>query len=479
MNSEQNKKSTIKANLVIIGGGGAGMAAALSAIQQGIKDVYILEKRLNIGGNSSLAGGMIFAARDPKDTTKIKPERGNPLAGGPGYPDDVFKETMSFHHYDRVNPRIMRALINKSVGTIPWLNKWLEDYGTDTYRNQGPPGSFGKLMKMFAEKFELGGGRILRHTAAKKILKDKDGKVTGVIAANKEGKEIRINAGAVMIATGGFPGNKKLLKKYFPYYYDDVYYTDTIPIEGDGIQLAQKAGAYLEDYCTLIRENGYSFETGKNTPNRAAMEPFSVWVNGRGERFLDESICRANPSTNALLAQPGKVGFALFDDNLVRIMNERSIPGAPGLDLKKFFKAENQKGKWIKIADTWNEIASWIGTDVKALNETVSEYNSFCDKGHDDVFAKDKDYLMPLREPPFYSIKFRPIMIDTVGPVRVNDRFEVLDKQEKPIPGLYAGGVITAGWQGYDYYLFGSALGLSLNSGRIAGESAVKYLQSV
>jgi fumarate reductase flavoprotein subunit len=464
----------LEANIVVIGGGGGGMAAALTAIGKGATGVIVLEKRFTIGGNSSMAGGMIFAAE-----SHLQKEAGVNISR-----DAVFKETMAFHHYDRVNPRILRAFIDKSADTI----KWIEDKGVAYQSSMGshepkpgpnPPGSFGRVMKLLAEKFKAGGGQILGHTSARRIRRDSNGRISGVVAINKEGDELQINTKSVILATGGFTGNKELLKKYFPFYYDDVYWTDALPLDGDGIQLAEEAGAYLEDYCTLIRETGYSFKTGKTAPNRAGMEPSTIWVNKKGERFVDETTGHNNASTNALLAQPGKIGFALFDDKLIQIIIDRPSPmgAGPGatVNLREYFQSEDKKGEWVKIG-TWDGIADWIGAEAKVLKATVEEYNSFCDKGHDGLFAKDKQYLVPLREPPFYALKFRPLMIDTVGPVRINEHMEVLDKQDKPIPGFYAAGVITSGWVGYDYHLFGSALGYSLNSGRIAGENAVKYI---
>ena len=95
------------------------------------------------------------------------------------------------------------------------------------------------------------------------------------------------------------------------------------------------------------------------------------------------------------------------------------------------------------------------------------------------MFAKDPRYLLPLRTPPFYAIKYGLTIIDTIGPVRINERMEVLDRQDERIPGFYAAGVVTSGWQSDDYcgdHLLGSALSFSINSGRIAGENAAKYV---
>jgi fumarate reductase flavoprotein subunit len=473
----------MEASIVVIGGGGAGLPAALTAVEKGIKDVVLLEKRLASGGNAALAGGFIFAAE-----SRLQKEAGFSLSR-----DDVFKETMSFHHYDLVNPRILRVFINKSAETIDWL----ESYGIlFQFQAPGPHiikdiatamGGFGAKMKILDGKYRDGGGQVLLRTSGKEILLDSKGGVAGVAAAGKEGGELRIKTRSVIIATGGFTGNKELLRGYFPSIYDDVYWTDAIPNLGDGLQLAATAGAALEDYATLIREPCFSFTAKKSLPHRASATPSLLWVNARGERFVDEASCQEHIlSVNALLRQPGKVAYALYDDELVEKMTETDpdkfgLPDAPGGKIPQFretLEAEAKMGEWVAVADSWEELAPWLGAEPATLQATVDEYNSFCDRGYDETFAKEKQYLLPLRHPPYYALKFRPLMIDTAGPVRINERMEVLDKQDSPIPGLYAAGAITSGWQAHDYHLSGSALGYSINSGRIAGENAAAYIAS-
>lgn len=465
----------LEANFVVIGGGGAGIAAALTATELGITNIIVLEKRLNIGGNSSMAGGMLFGVeshfqKEAHDSTTR---------------DDVFRETYAFHHFDRVNPRILRAFINGTAGTI----QWLEDHGVAyAYRNghvmknvNTPFGGFGRAMKTLAEKFKDQGGQIILNTGVQQIMRAPDGKINGIVAKNKSGDEIKIKTGSVMLATGGFTGNKGLLHDYFPYYYDDNYWTDAVANMGDGIKLAGDAGAYLEDYCTIIRENGYCFDKSGKMPNRIHMSQGAVWVNKTGLRYIDETTGHNNASTNALLAQPEKIGFALFDDKLIQAIIDTPNPMATSREkeqtLREILADEAKEGEWCCISNSWTDIANWIGADPVVFKTTIDEYNGYCDKGRDDLFAKDKQALKALRQQPYYAVKFRPLMVDTAGPVRVNENMQVLDKQGKPIPGFFAGGVITSGWQGYDYHLFGSALCYTLTSGRIAGESIAKYLK--
>ena len=495
----------LEANLVIIGGGGAGIAAALTAVERGITSVVVLEKRLATGGCSAMAGGFLFAAESP-------PQK---RAGSGFLRGDAFKETMAFHHYDRVNARILRAFINKSGDTI----RWLEENGIEYVWTEGvhkvhqlrdlskPVGEFGAKLKILTEKCKKGGVQILLRTSVKKILRSPEWKITSVIATDKEGEEVRVNTKSVILTTGGFTGNPEQLRKYCPFYYDeDVYDTGwgaMLSNTGEGIQLAEEAGAGIYDYATLIREpigvprnsqparrstdSGTDASTTLSGLGRLAADPRSVWVNKRGKRFLDETHGYQDECTNAVLWQPGKIAYALYDDKMVERIMEPDPDPSPGLNitpeqhidnLREAFQGAAKNGFLAKVSATWAGIAEWIGADPGVLELTIDEYNSFCDRGYDELFVKDKRYLITLRQPPYYAAKFAPMMIDIAGPAKINEHMEVLDNQDKPIPGLFAAGVIAGGWQGYDYHNFGSALSWALNSGRIAGESAIEYISN-
>ncbi|MDD1750269.1 MAG: FAD-binding protein, partial [Methanothrix sp.] len=193
-------------------------------------------------------------------------------------------------------------------------------------------------------------------------------------------------------------------------------------------------------------------------------------------------------STNAVLQQPGRVSYTLLDEQIKRTTIE-SEPirvaqegyygpeGTDWVDIENDLRQEADKGA-IKISNSWDEIAKWIGANPKTLKATIDEYNLYCDHGHDDLFAKDRRYLLPLRTPPYYALSGRLMVITTQGGIRINHHMEVLDSQGDPIPGLYAGGDVTGGWEPetYNVHLSGSGLGFALNAGRIAGENAAKYI---
>jgi fumarate reductase flavoprotein subunit len=472
---------TLEADMVVIGGGGAGATAALTAIQKGVKKVVLLEKQAELGGTSATAGGFVWGA----DTHLQK------AAGVDTNKDVAFNEHMEFNHYDWVDPKVVRAFIDKTAETM----KWLEDngfrykvegmgmMGADAKYTQFPVDmtgnthNFGRTINKMAEKFTAGGGQILLNTSAEKILRDPDGKIKGVMAKDKNGETIEINTKTVILASGGFTGNNELLYKYFPDYWDtDAYVTLAVKTNtGDGIKLAEDAGAGLNNFATLIKEPATTYFDGVESSYSRMSGSANMWVNKLGKRFQNETW-NGNASVNLLADQPGKIGFALFDDKLVQSITGRLKSQGQDADLKKFYQEQDKKGISVKISNNLDEIAAWIGADSKVLKATVEQYNSFCEQGRDADFGKDTDSLKALLTPPFYAVKIGPLMIDTYGPVRINERMEVLDTKDNSIPGFYAGGAICGQIQGNDYHFFGGALGFAINSGRIAAENAAKYI---
>jgi fumarate reductase flavoprotein subunit len=482
----------MKNDIVVIGGGTSGLAAALTAIENSATDVMVLEKRINYGGNSSMAGGFIFGAesRVQKEEKKIVDR------------DIVFQEALAFAHLDKINLRLIRTLITKSGETIDWLEKqgmqfellpnkehlFIGKFTAYLRQNAGADiMQFSLAMDILANKIKEGGGKFVLRTAAKKILRDNNGEISGVIATTRDGEDINIKCKVVILAPGGFTGNKELLNKYFGY---DNFATAAVPLKGDGIKMAEEAGAYLEDYATLCQHTIHpcfiGLEPVKNQPHYNLLTgPYALWVNAKGERFYDTTITiNIRGINNLFLRQPGKLAYVIVDDKLFQ--NPLNIGSGHGgnvslsvqelLNIKKELQDNAKYGTNVCVADNWDGIAEYIGVSPTTIKATIDEYNLCCDKGHDEIFDKDKKFLVPLRTPPYYAIKLQPGMVEAIGPVRINEHMEVLDKQENVIPGFYAAGAITSGWCGQDYHLGGSNLGFGTTGGRIAGENAVAYL---
>ncbi|HUW64073.1 MAG TPA: FAD-dependent oxidoreductase [Spirochaetia bacterium] len=476
----------IKADVVVVGGGGAGLAAAVTAAEKGAR-VVVLEKRGGPGGNSAFAWGICAAESNVQKRAMIDCSR-----------DYFFKTAMDFAHW-RINSRIVRALVDKSAETIDWLEtKGLEFSCFPLYPNQVPTwhipkGRGAALVKNLVENGKNLGVQLLTGTPAKSILTSPEGGVTGVLAANRDG-ELPISCQAVILATGGYAGNKELLKKYSPYYRDNMGLVG-LPHTGDGLIMAMETGAATEGLGILhtggpATPDNISLKVG--TPPDTfrirlmgiALEPYTVWVNNKGERFIDEAVGRHHyMSSNAVLRQPGSVSYTLFDGAIMETMIDQGLilgmglpEGAQGNKLPGLARELGtvaDKGL-IKMSNSWEEIGDWIGTDGQILKNTVDEYNAACDRGYDQLFTKDRRYLVPLRTPPYYAISCHVSLMGTIGGIKINEKMEVLDKQDKCIRGLYAAGADTGGWESDTYcdVLSGHAFGFAVNSGRIAGENA-------
>jgi len=462
------KHQKLEADLVVVGGGGSGLAAALTAAEKGIKNIIVLEKRGSLGGNTAMASGP-FACESPVQAREyIIADK-----------DALFKHAMDWAHWSRVDPRIFRAFLNKSGDTIRWLEQMGLQFTIRTFfPNQVPrvqhvvKGRGAQLIKALAAQCRERGVTLLLRHGGKKILTSKNKGVIGIVSSG-ENQDIIIETRYIIIATGGFTGNKKLLKKYCPLYFDG-FGNRGVPLMGDGLLMAQEAGAAIEDFVTLLKE-GPRVDLHTWPLMSLERDPVTLWVNCRGERFTDESIgMHPFEAVNPILRQPGKVVYSLLDTSIKEKMAEK----LPGLD--KALEAEVNRGR-VKKARFWKEIAAWIGASPAALQATVAEYNTFCVRGYDALFAKDGRYLLQLIQPPFFAIRCHPHMLDTMGGVRVNERMEVLNTYDEPIRGLYAAGVATSGWESENYCsdLSGSALGFALNSGRIAGESVAAFISGV
>jgi fumarate reductase flavoprotein subunit len=482
----------LKTQIVIIGGGGAGMAAAVAAAEKGIKNIIVLEKRGATGGSSAMALGP-FAA------DSVAQRRQGIIVNK----DELFKKAMNWAHM-KVNARLVRAFIDKSGDTIRWLEEkglYFECQAHSPIDNPMtwhiPRGRGAEIMNALAKDCKRFGVQVLTRTHAKKLLVGKESNVIGVIA-EREGREFTIKAQNTIIATGGYSGNKELLKKYCPSWVDKVQFYG-IPNTGDGLIMAMEIGAATEGLGMVMHSTSLS---PRERPMRAGdafsgvnrsigRQPFTPWVNKRGKRFIDEgAVFYQYEVSNAVVRQPDNLYFSLFDKNILQTMSDQGFimnqpvvqpregPWKPlyvGMDN---WLRTNEENGWVKIADSWDEIADWMGADRKVLKASIAEYNYFCDKGHDDLFAKEQRYLLPLRDPPHYAIRCSTSSPNTVGGIKINENMEVLDLQDNPIRGLYAVGVDTGGWTSDTYCVSmpGTAFGFALNSGRIAGEHSASKL---
>jgi fumarate reductase flavoprotein subunit len=398
---------------VIVIGAGGGLAAAVAAAENGAS-VVVLEKRKVLGGNTAIARGLMAAESPVQQRLKITALK-----------EDIFKTAMAYSHW-KIDAGVVRAFINKSGDTI----RWLEEMGIsfvdvpNYYHNQVPriyhvPRGYGaRLVKALAERAKELGVGVLRETAASRIL-TRDGDVCGVIARSRD-CEVEMEAKSVIIATGGYSGNRQLLKKHSPDYTDDIVVYGA-PNMGDGFIMATAIGAATDGLGNLLFVG--PFFSGSLQVFVVCVESKTIWLNTEGMRFIDESVHFASELGNALNRQPGRISYTLFDETIKRGFIEdglakgihRAFPsGSKVLNLEEHLQKEAAKGT-VKIADTWEGLAEWIGADPQRLGRTVAEYNDGCDRGYDREFYKHRNYLQPLRKAPYYAIRCHQGMHGTTG----------------------------------------------------------------
>jgi succinate dehydrogenase/fumarate reductase flavoprotein subunit len=504
MSSERSVRTeNLEADLVVIGAGGAGMAAAVAALERGRANVMLLEKAGAPGGSTAMAHD-IFAIESPVqkrawfDTSR----------------DEIFNQHMEWTHWT-VDPRIVRTFIDRSADTIGWLEeKGMGFELLPMFPNQAPlirhalKGRGVELCRILRRGAEDLGVTLLNRTRAKKILRAPDGRVTGVVAETREA-EVSIAAKAVVIATGGYGNNKEMLNRYYPFYHETMTYDGPPANTGDGIVMALEIGAATAGLGALNLHGPSSAPRSqaelldiddatdvqgrplKLTLMPLCLEPDTIWVNKDARRYINEGyILQFFAYGHAVARQPEGLSYTLLDSALVQSKEEDGIYNqmAPGwfppdtyitsIPLPGLERELQKPHKVLKVSDSWDDIAAWAGVEPAALRATINEYNAACDRGHDPLFAKARKYLRPLRTPPFYAIQGHVHICDTVGGIKINERMEVLDTDGQPIPGLFAAGVATGGWEAetYDYRLTGHLVGFSINGGRIAGESALEYL---
>jgi fumarate reductase flavoprotein subunit len=479
---------TLNGDLIIVGGGGAGLTAAVTAAESGAK-VMVFEKKPALGGTTQWSGGPMAVE------SRLQQRQYNTLTK-----DDAFRIIMDYNHW-RGNPFLIRAFIDESAETIDWFERlgvvfgepmanWVGSYFTQHVAVK-PKARNAGIMQVLTEKVKEKGVEVFLETKVTGLIKEGD-KVVGIVAQDKTGKTIEARAKAVFVATGGFANNKEWVKKYTGYDLGvnlfPVGPVAMLDLQGDGIQMAWNAGA---DSDTMIIQLQYNVMGAM--PPGATLAPMArqplLWVNSQGKRFIDEGKVINWPfGGNALTRQKDPWAWLIFDGNTKNWFETKGLlngsapllPGDKAVDVDgQFAKANGLGNNNVMMAASLEELAKKTGLDFTALKATVDEYNKFCDQGHDAMFAKEFRYLQPVRTAKFYAIKIVPSYLGALGGVRVNEKMEVLDKaNQKPIPGLYAGGNDVGGLYGdsYDFIMPGGTAGFTFNSGRIAAKNALKYI---
>ncbi len=475
-------------DVVVVGSGASGLTAAVTCAEEGL-DVVLFEKQRSLGGSSNFFYGTFAVESDLQRQRYITYSR-----------DEAFKSIMEYSHW-RANPRLVRAIVDESAGTISWLRQQGVEFVDARINFPDAPltyhvvkGQGAAVVKVLSERAKEKGVDLRTATPVTAIIR-RDGRIVGV-TAETDGRPVEVAARAVVVASGGYAGNRDWIKKYC----DLELGVQVIPVgnvdkTGDGIRMAWEVGAADEGLGVLEL-----FRVGPVGPDFPMMGQLEfipaqpdLWVNQAGERFCDEAIAFSETSAgNANARHKEGYTYSLFDDSIKQLIldkgiergvGEDNLPGTRPLNFDKEFEAALERGTTeVFAASSVEELASKMGVDPAVLRGTVDEYNASCRKGHDDLFAKDPKYLRPLKGPRFYAVKARTICLGSLGGIKINHHMEVIDKKGRVIPGLYAGGFDAGGMYGDSYSIHDSS-GLSsafaANSGRIAGKRIPGYLSSL
>jgi fumarate reductase flavoprotein subunit len=472
-------------DVIVTGAGAAGLSAALTAANGGAK-VILFEKMPTPGGTTNFAEGL-FAAESVLQREHLS---------GPTK-DEAFRDAMKFNHW-RANPDIVRAFIDKSSDTIDWLMSQgveFEPFAPGAMWPQGPrtwhviKGHGAALIKaLVARATENKNISVYYSSPVKKLITDDKNRVVGVVAEDKSGNTMEVKAKAVILSTAGFANNTEWMKKYTGHG-DDVVPVGQMKKMGDGIRMAMEVGAETVNMETLQYLGVVGVDVGLMSPITAALwQPVNLWVNAFGKRFCDEATIawEWTFSGNIISQQKDGVAYVVFDESIMKSFMEKGIiqgigvivpPTSKLAGLDKALETAISKGN-VHIAGSVKELADKIKVDKQTLSATLKSYNDFCGKGHDDGYAKDQQYLWPLKGPKYYAVLVKPAHIGTLGGLKINEKTEVINKSWEVIPGLYAAGTCTGGYEGdtYDLGTSGGTLGYSINTGRIAGENALKSI---
>ena len=514
---------TINADVIVVGGAGSGLCATLRAAEGGAK-VVLVEKQRRLGGSTGLAAGF-FGVGSPSQKRQ----------GVFDSADDCYLEVMQLLYWN-VDARLVRNWMQQSGESIDWIEKKgvvfdqvVPFQATGNYAKATYHVANGKLRTgmAIAKKLEEHINTnenidVLLNTKALSLVKGESGAVTGIVAEekNEDGsvQEILINAKAVVIATGSVSGNSKLIERFFGTSYDDIQIMARLPHnQGEGLVMAEEFGAKVGDLGVLYIGPHNHFRGGDGIVGGVIRRPESLKVNHLGERFADESLWHCSEfgwmMSTAINHQYKHMSWCIFDKACMEKMIEantvygyeeflhamHTLPKTR--DIKHDMSmAEDKlggldrsadKGIWLenlyngvereiqggraRICNTIEELAEYVGCDSQTLKETIERYNFYCERNYDNDFLKKKEFMHPVSTPPYYIFD-GPGGIDTcVGGIYVNYDLKVLDKTERPIPGLYAAGVCCSNWLNGGYAYYGSCLGFSIFSGQSAGTNAAKY----
>ncbi len=445
---------TESTDVVVIGSGGAGLAAAVAARNDGAS-VILLEKEPIPGGNTKLAaGGMNAAETKPQAKLGIQDKKSIMI-------EDTMKGGRNLN-----DPELVKVLANNSSDSIDWLMAMGADMndvgrmgGASVNRSHRPTGGAGvgaEVAQVLWDAAIERGTDIRLNSRVVRIL-EAGGKVTGVLVKGEHTGYYVIKTDAVVLATGGFARNNERVAKYDAKL-KGFAATNHPGATGDGLDVAMQAGAATRDLQYIQAHPTYS-PVGGVMVTEAVRGNGAILINREGNRFVNEITTRDKASA-AILGQKGASAYLVFDDSVRKSLSK--IEGYVHLHI-------------VEEGKTLAELAKEMGVPAKNLETSVAAYNKSVKAGKDEQFGRPN---MPreLNHGPYYAIEVKPAVHHTMGGVVIDTKGEVKDAKGNIIKGLYAAGEITGGVHGANR-LGGNAISDIVTFGRIAGKDAAQYAE--
>ncbi len=497
----QNKEPEVKADeekeadVIIVGAGGAGLAAAIAAADEGAESVIIVEKLGKTGGSLNFTSGSMSGAE-----TIIQE-----LDGIEDTKESYIEDIMS-NGAQKGDRELIEIFVDEDVDAIQWL--W--DHGLDqyTFLEQGgkksvfapehqlysiqrtykpramDPSSYKSAVHEILDK-ELEGYDNISvdyYTEIIELAGNDKGQVLTAVGYNSDtGKTVAYRAGkGIVMATGGYSGNPKMMGEYAEYG-DNYLVGGADSADGKGIRIMQNVGAAVdEEKLTYIPTfpMGLEYSEGKGAIGDVYMwKAGGIYVNQEGKRFINETLSEVVPRETALEEQTGAVQYNIFTD---KIVEDLKAAGASGM-WDRYYEPEDGMGhKLIQSADTLEELAGLIQVPADALVQTVEDYNAAVEAGETDEFGRDFSgtptaysvAVNKIEADKYYAVPIKALVVMTLGGVTVNSDMQVVDEGGNAIPGLYAAGEVVGGIWGR-FVSGGTGVMGPVAFGRITGRNVV------
>lgn len=500
-NNATAEDSTVDADVVVVGAGGAGMTAAITAAAEG-KSVVILESQSMVGGNSVRATGGMNAGKtvyqdenefgesagvektlktaaekyaDNETITALAKTVSEQWAAYQANPTGYF-DSVELMELDTMiggkginDPELVETLCANSADAIDWLDEHgitlhnVSSFGgASVKRIHRPVNAEGKtvsvgsyMIPLLQENCEKAGVKMMLDTTATEILTDANGAAVGVKATGASGETVTVNAKAVVLATGGFGANLDMVVKYKPEL--KGFMTTNAPgIQGQGIEMAQAIGAATVDMDQIQIHPTVEANTAALITEGLRGDG-AILINEEGQRFIDEVGTRDVVSA-AEIAQTGSYSWLVVDQAMA--------------DASSVIQGYIKKGYTV-TGSTYEELGKAMGVDAAAFAETMEKWNGYVEAKNDPDFGRTS-FANPLNTAPYYAVKVTAGVHHTMGGLKINANTEVLNEKGEVIPGLFAAGEVTGGVHGANR-LGGNAVADFTVFGRIAGAAASDY----